>query len=201
MTSQQGAACSGDTHSRFPAQLPGVWEAIYPGLAAEEPTLDGGRNRRRSWRPRQVSRRSSPHFPARRSRFRARSTHSIKTRPAKGLARKPMAPPLIARARTLSSGKAVMKMNGTSLSRLRTCVKRSKPPITGICTSAMTQDVSSRWAACRKSWADAKVRTLYPCELRRLSVAARTDASSSMTEITERVDKTGLPEVRTKCLT
>src|SRR5882757_6269785 len=35
---------------------------------------------------------------------------------------------------------------------------------------------------------------MYPCELRRLSVAVRTDASSSMTEITESIDKTGLPE-------
>ena len=34
---------------------------------------------------------------------------------------------------------------------------------------------------------------MYPCELRRLSVPARTDASSSMTEITESVGKTSLP--------
>jgi hypothetical protein len=38
------------------------------------------------------------------------------------------------------------------------------------------------------------VCTRYPCELRRLLVAARTDASSSITEITKSVDKTGLSE-------
>jgi hypothetical protein len=39
---------------------------------------------------------------------------------------------------------------------------------------------------------------MYPCELRRLVVAARTDASSSMTEITESVDKKGLPDAGAK---
>jgi len=58
--------------------------------------------------------------------------------------------------------------------------------------------VSSGCADCKKSSADANVWTKYPCELRRLSVAARTDASSSMTEITESVDKTGLPDAGAK---
>src|SRR5258708_11627994 len=40
------------------------------------------------------------------------------------------------------------------------------------------------------SFADTNVWTIYPCELRGLSVAARTDASSSITEITESIDKT-----------
>jgi hypothetical protein len=88
----------------------------------------------------------------------------------------------------------VMKINGASLPRLRTCVSRSKPLITGICTSATTHDESSRWADCKKSWADANVWTWYPCELRRLFVAVRTEASSSTTEITEGVDKTRLPD-------
>jgi hypothetical protein len=35
---------------------------------------------------------------------------------------------------------------------------------------------------------------VYPCDLKNLLVAARTDASSSTTEITETVDKTGLPD-------
>jgi hypothetical protein len=44
------------------------------------------------------------------------------------------------------------------------------------------------------------VWTRYPCELRRLLVAALTDASSSMTEITESVDKTGLSAVKARRL-
>jgi hypothetical protein len=67
----------------------------------------------------------------------------------------------------------------------------------GICTSAITHDVSFKWVDCRNSSADANVWTMYPCELRRLFVAARTDASSSMTEITESVDKTVLPDAGT----
>src|ERR1035438_2163091 len=70
------------------------------------------------------------------------------------------------------------------------CVRSSKPLMPGICTSATTHDEWFKWVDCRKSSADANVWTKYPCELRRLSVAARTDASSSMTEITESIDKT-----------
>src|SRR6266404_3904771 len=120
--------------------------------------------------------------------------------PYLGLARKQMAPTFRARARTLSSGKAVIKINGTSLPRVRTCVRRSKPLIPGICTSATTHEQSSGWADCRKSSADTNVWTKYPCELRRLSAAARTEASSSMTEITESIDNMGLPEVGSKAL-
>ena len=60
-----------------------------------------------------LRRRSPSHVsaPPRRS-SRAVSRHLIKVGPAKGLARKPIAPAFSARARTLSSGKAVMKMNG-----------------------------------------------------------------------------------------
>src|SRR6267142_6861145 len=74
------------------------------------------------------------------------------------------------------------------------CIRRSKPLIAGIWTSAMTQDESFRQLDCKNSSADANVWTWYPCELRRLSVAVRTDASSSTTEITESMDKAGLPE-------
>ena len=55
----------------------------------------------------------------------------IKAGAAKGLARKPMAPAFNARARTLSSGKAVIKINGTLLPWARICVRRSKPLIAG----------------------------------------------------------------------
>ena len=110
------------------------------------------------------------------------------------MARKQMAPAFIARARTLSSGKAVIKINGAAYPWARIWIRRSKPLIADICTSAMTHDESSRRADCKNSSADANVSTGYPCELRRLLVAARTDASSSMTEITESVDKTGFPK-------
>src|SRR5258708_20187063 len=113
----------------------------------------------------------------------------IKTGPAKGLARKQMAPAFSARARTFSSGKAVIKINGAANPRARIWVRRSRPLIAGICTSAMTHDESLKRADCKNASADANVSTRYPCELRRLLVAIRTDASSSMTEITDRLDK------------
>ena len=83
---------------------------------------------------------------------------------------------------------------------MRICVSRSRPLITGICTSAITHDVSFRWADRKNSCADANVWTGYPCDLRKLFVAVRTDASSSMTEITGSVDKTVLPDAGTKRL-
>lgn len=126
---------------------------------------------------------------------------SIKTGLEKGLARKQTAPAFTARTRRLSSGKAVMKINGASLPRARIFARRSKPFISGIRTSAMTHDTSSRRPDCKNSTADANVCTRYPCELRRLLVAPRTDASSSMTEITEGAAKTDLPEVGARCLT
>ena len=62
----------------------------------------------------------------------------------------------------------------------------------GICTSAITHDVPFKRPDRKKSSADENAWTEYPCDLRNLLVAARTDASSSTTEITETVDKTGL---------
>src|ERR1700722_8071426 len=76
------------------------------------------------------------------------------------------------------------------MARIR--VRSSRPLIPGICTSATTHRDWLRWFDCRNSSADTKVWTRYPCELRRLSVAARTDASSSTIEITEGIDKAGL---------
>jgi hypothetical protein len=118
------------------------------------------------------------------------STHLIKSGAANGLARKPMAPALNARSRTLSSGKAVIKTNGALWPWACKCVRRSNPLMPGICTSATTHDELCKWVDRRNSSADANVWTTYPCELRRLSIAARTDASSSMTEISESIDKT-----------
>src|ERR1700726_3277982 len=54
----------------------------------------------------------------------------------------------------------------------------------GIWTSAITHDVSSRRAECKNSSADANAWTVYPSDLMRLLVATRTDASSSIIEIT-----------------
>src|SRR6476661_2420823 len=79
-------------------------------------------------------------------------------------------------------------------------VSSSGPLITAICTSAITQDVLFKWTDRKNSSADANVWTVYPCDLRRLLVAARTDASSSMTEITESVDNAGLPDAATQRL-
>jgi hypothetical protein len=61
-------------------------------------------------------------------------------------------------------------------------------------------DESFKRADCKNASADANVSTRYPCEQRRLLVAVRTDASSSMTEITERVDKAHLPEEKVRRL-
>ena len=64
----------------------------------------------------------------------------------------------------------------------------------GICRSAITHDVSFKPPDCKKCSADEYAWTVYPCDLRNLLVAARTDASSSMTEINETVDKPDLPD-------
>jgi hypothetical protein len=111
-----------------------------------------------------------------------------------------MAPAFNARARTLSSGKAVIKMNGAAYPWARKWIRRSKPLMAGICTSAMTHDESFKRADCKNASADSNVSTRYPCELRRLLVAVRIDASSSMTTITESVDKAHLSEMRAKAL-
>src|ERR1700682_2058239 len=79
-------------------------------------------------------------------------------------------------------------------------VSSSRPLMTDICTSAITHEVSFKWADRKNSSADANVWTVYPCDLRRLWVAARTDASSSIMEIAESVDKAGLPDAGTKRL-
>ncbi len=56
------------------------------------------------------------------------------------------------------------------------------------------------WADCKNSSADANVRTVYPCDIRRLFVAVRTDASSSMTDVTEGVVKACLSDAGSKHL-
>jgi hypothetical protein len=108
--------------------------------------------------------------------------------------------PSSARVRTPSSGKAVMKINGTRSPLSRMTAMSSGPLMSGICTSAITHDVSFNWADCKNSPADANVRAVYLCDLRRFSVAVRTDASSSMMDITEAVVKADPSEVGTESL-
>ena len=78
----------------------------------------------------------------------------IKVGPAKGLDRKQIAPAFSARARLVSSGKAVMNMNGTRLPSARIIVKSSNPLMPGICRSAMTHDVSFKGPDRKKCSAD-----------------------------------------------
>src|SRR6266851_2588772 len=165
-----------------------VWGAAYLGLALGANPIGAG-GYVMLWRRSPSHLPVSPQFPSR-----AVARQLIKVGPAKGLARKAIAPAFSTRARTLSSGKAVMKMNGTREPWARISVCSSTPLIVGICTSAITHEVSFKWADCKNSSADANVCTVNPCDLRRLLVAARTDASSSMTEIIESVDKEVLPE-------
>ena len=87
-----------------------------------------------------------------------------------------------------------MKMNGARLPCARIVVKSSNPLMPGICRSAITHDVPFKRPDCKKCSADEYAWTVYPCDLRNLLVAARTDASSSTTEIIESSDKTGLPD-------
>jgi len=63
----------------------------------------------------------------------------------------------------------------------------------GICTSAITHERSSRWFDSKNSSADANAYTKYPSDLTRLSVVARTDASSSMIATTGSFDKAVFP--------
>src|ERR1700686_2907684 len=76
---------------------------------------------------------------------RAVSRYLTKVRLSKGLVRKQIAPAFSARARIVSSGKAVMKMNGTLCPCVSNRACRSTPLMPGIWTSAITQDVSLKW--------------------------------------------------------
>jgi hypothetical protein len=93
-----------------------VWSGPYLGLAVEElvpgPLMELKQALQAACAT--LCRRSAPHVSAPpRYPFRAVPRHLIKVGTANGLARNQFAPAFSARARTLSSGKAVMKMNGT----------------------------------------------------------------------------------------
>src|ERR1700735_2267597 len=62
------------------------------------------------------------------------------------------------------------------------------PPITGMRTSVITHAASLNRGDARKSSADTNVHTVYPRDLKRLSVATRIDASSSTMAISVRSD-------------
>ena len=126
-----------------------------------------------------------------RCRPNAASTYPIKVGASKGLVKKHVAPPFIARVRTVASGNALMKTNGTVHPRPRRHACNSIPSMTGIRTSVITQAMSHTSADCNRSPADANVQTEYPRDLKRLSVAARMDASSSTTAINTSADGCG----------
>src|SRR5271168_4874012 len=114
-------------------------------------------------------------------------THLINVGASNGLDRKQTAPSRNACRRADSSGNAVTNMNGTSFPCLRRVLCSSTPLMSGIRTSVITHDDSFNCGDRKNSAADTKVQTAYPRALRRLSVAARMDASSSTTEITGRL--------------
>jgi hypothetical protein len=119
---------------------------------------------------------------------RAVSRDLIKASLSKGLVRRQIAPAFRTCARTVSPGKAVMKMNGTRCPRSSKMACSSTPLMPGIWTSAITHDVSCKWGDRKNSSADANVWAMYPSDVRRFSVATRTDPSSSTTEITGVLD-------------
>src|SRR6266567_7775760 len=133
-------------------------------------------------------------------RSRAASRHLTRASPSKGLVRKQVVPACGARARALSMAKAVMKMNGARCPLVSKWACSSTPIIVGICTSAITHEVSFRWGDRKNSSADANVWTTYPSDLTRLWVAARTDPSSSIIEITGGLDNAVLPGDAQSCL-
>jgi hypothetical protein len=109
-------------------------------------------------------------------------TNSIIVFPAKGFSSKPSAPSACARLRIVGSGNAVMKMIGIRLPCAISRSRRSIPLIPGICTSVIRQELSSTRGERRKSSADSNTKATKPSDLRRLCIAARTDASSSTIE-------------------
>jgi hypothetical protein len=130
----------------------------------------------------------------------AHSRHLANVSPSNGLVRKQIAPAFSARARLISTGKAVMKMNGTLCPWARKWSCSSTPVISGILTSAITHDVSCRRSDRKNSKADANGWTTYPSDLTRLQIAQRTDPSSSMIEITGGSDTAVSPDGVTESL-
>jgi hypothetical protein len=148
----------------------------------------------RGARPRCRANSRRPYLPVPPSRpCKAVSRHLIRLSLSNGLVRKQIAPALIARFRMVSSGKAVMNMNGTRCPWASKRACSSTPLMAGIWTSAITHDVSLKWEDRKNSSAEAKVWTVYPSDLRRLSVATRMDASSSTIEITGGLGTTVYP--------
>jgi hypothetical protein len=110
-----------------------------------------------------------------------------------GLVRKQTAPAFNACVRMLSSETDVMKMSGTWHPRICKCLWSSTPLIPGILTSEIKQELSHTWDDRKNSSAETKVRAMYPSERTSLRVASRTDASSSMIEITGTCSKAVYP--------
>jgi hypothetical protein len=122
--------------------------------------------------------------PSAASPFNVRCTHSSNAASLNGLLRKQTAPPFIARSRMRSSGNAVMRITGI----FRLCAIRwscrSRPLIPGISTSVTMQTVSFSRGEARNSFADANASVANPIDVNKRAIAPRTEASSSMIEIT-----------------
>jgi len=90
----------------------------------------------------------------------AASTYFSKVAASDALDKKQIAPSRNARARADSSGNAVMKMIGTVRPWLRKRVCSSRPVMSGILTSVITHDVSSKTGECKKAAADSNAWTV-----------------------------------------
>src|SRR5262245_45581299 len=98
-----------------------------------------------------------------------------------GLVRNSVAPAFIARTVVGMSPCPVRKTIGISTPRSAISRCRSRPLPPGMRTSSTRQAGPPARATSRKSRADAKLRTLRPCERTSRSVERRSDASSSTT--------------------
>jgi hypothetical protein len=124
--------------------------------------------------------------------LRASSRCSINVGISTGLVRKQTAPAFNAWVRIPSSENDVMKMSGTWHPWICKCFWSSTPLMPGIWMSVIRQELTLTWDDCKNLSADSKARVPYPSDRRSLCIASRTDASSSMIEITGDWVKSGL---------
>src|SRR5918996_5687592 len=94
-----------------------------------------------------------------------------------------MIPASSARARVPSSGWAVIRTVGIGLPDRTRRRWSSSPLIPGILMSAIKHEVRWRRPDVRKSWAHGYASVAKPTALIRLTIASRTDSSSSTTTI------------------
>lgn len=112
-------------------------------------------------------------------RSKAASMHSTKAGPCRGLVRKQTAPAESARARTMSSGSAVMTITGMKIFSASRRLCRARPSRRGIWASIKAQDVSCNRGELRNSAADANECACQPSDRTSRAIARRADGSSS----------------------